>query len=195
MSRQAFALKEKNGLFAGRFYIIFADRIDMDSGVIVTSMGIGAAIFAGLIVFWFFHTFIKRKLGSEQSAQLPNSSQKANGKDMRRHPRMKVAWPATMEIPHGSIKVRLKDISLGGAFIMSGEALPLNEKFRLYVEAPDEETFALNAEVVWSNMNVPEEKVIHRGMGVRFVQNTEAARKRLEKVISRHLREANPTAV
>ena len=89
----------------------------MDSGVIVTSMGIGAAIFAGLIVFWFFHTFIKRKLGSEQSAQLPNSSQKANGKDMRRHPRMKVAGPATMEIPHGSIKVRLKDISQQGSFI------------------------------------------------------------------------------
>ncbi len=47
----------------------------MDSGVIVTSMGIGAAIFAGLIIFWFFHTFIKRKLGAEQSVQLPNSSQ------------------------------------------------------------------------------------------------------------------------
>lgn len=177
------------------FYIEFADRANMDSGVIATSMGIGAAIFAGLIVFWFFHTFIKRKLSSEQSVQLPNNSQRANGKDLRRHPRMKVAWPAAMEIPHGSIRVRLKDISLGGAFIICGESLPLNEKFRLYVEAPDEETFALNAEVVWSNMNVPEEKIIHRGMGVRFVQNTEAARKRLEKVISRHLREANLTAV
>ena len=167
----------------------------MDSGIIVTSMGIGAAIFAGLIVFWFFHTFIKRKLGSDQSAQLPNSSQRANGIEMRRHPRMEVAWPAAMEIRHGSIKGRLKDISLGGAFIVCQASLPLNEKFRLYVEAPDEESFALNAEVVWSNTNVPEEKVIHRGMGVRFVQNTEAARKRLEKVISRHLREANPTAV
>ena len=167
----------------------------MDSGVIVTSMGIGAAIFAGLIIFWFFHTFIKRKLGAEKSVPLPNSAQKFNGEELRRHPRMAVAWPAAMEIDHGSIKVRLKDISLGGAFVICREPIALNEKFRLYIEVPDEETFALNAEVVWSNMNVPEEKVIHRGMGIRFVQNTDAARKRLEKAISHHLPEAKLTAV
>jgi Tfp pilus assembly protein PilZ len=89
----------------------------------------------------------------------------------------------------------LKDISLGGAFVICREPIALNEKFRLYLEVPDEETFALNAEVVWSNMNVPEEKVIHRGMGIRFVQNTNTARKRLEKAISRHLREAKLTTV
>jgi Tfp pilus assembly protein PilZ len=167
----------------------------MDSGVIVTSMGIGAAIFAGLIIFWFFHTFVKRKLGADQSVQLPNSSHGFNGEEMRRHPRMKVSWPAAVEIGHVSIKVRLKDISLGGAFVICQESIPLNEKFRLYLEVPDEETFALNAEVVWSNMNVPEEKVIHRGMGIKFVQNTDAARKRLEKAISRHSREAKLAAV
>jgi Tfp pilus assembly protein PilZ len=167
----------------------------MDSDIIVTSMGIGAAIFAGLIIFWFFHTFIKRKLGADQSVQSLNSSKKFKGEEMRRHPRMEVAWPAALEINHGSIKVRLKDISLGGAFVICREPIALNEKFRLYVEAPDEETFALNAEMVWSNMNVPQEKVIHRGMGIRFVQNTDAARKRLEKAISRHLRETKLTAV
>ena len=167
----------------------------MNSGIIATSMGIGAAIFAGLIIFWFFHTFIKRKLGAEQSVQLQNSSQKFNGKEMRRHPRMEVSWPAAMEIRHGSIRVRLKDISLGGAFVICRESIPLNEKFRLYIEVPNEETFALNAEVVWSNMNVPQEKVIHRGMGIRFIQNTDAARKRLEKAISRHLRTAKLAAV
>ena len=167
----------------------------MDSGVIVTSMGIGAAIFAGMIIFWFFNTFIKRKLAAEQSVQFTNSSQKFNGKELRRHPRMDVSWLAAMEIRHGSIKVRLKDISLGGAFVICKESIPLNEQFRLYLEVPDEETFALNAEVVWSNMNVPEEKVIHRGMGIKFVKNTDAARKRLEKVISNHLRKAKLAAV
>ena len=167
----------------------------MDSGVIVTSMGIGAAIFAGLIIFWFFRSFIKRKLGAGDSIQLLNSAKRINGEEMRRHPRLKISWPAAIEIRHGSIKVRLKDISLGGAFVICRESLALNEQFRLYVEVPDDETFALNAEVVWSNMNVPEEKVIHRGMGIRFVQNTDAARKRLEEAISRHLREAKLVAV
>jgi Tfp pilus assembly protein PilZ len=166
----------------------------MDSGVIVTSMGIGAAIFAGLIVFYFFHAFIKRKLGAEQAVQLPSNSG-FNGEEMRRHPRMTVSWPAAMEIGHASIRGRLKDISLGGAFVICRESIPLNEKFRLYIEVPDDETFALNAEVVWSNMNMPEKKVIHRGMGIKFVQNTNAARKRLEKAIARLSREAKPAAV
>jgi Tfp pilus assembly protein PilZ len=166
----------------------------MDSGVIITSMGIGAAIFAGLIVFWFFHTFIKRKLSAEQSVQLPSRSG-FNGEEMRRHPRVKVSWTAAMEIGHASIKVRLKDISLGGAFVICRESVPLNEKFRLYIEVPDDETFALNAEVVWSNMNMSEKKVIHRGMGIKFVQNTNAARKRLEEAIARLSREAKLAAV
>lgn len=167
----------------------------MDSGVIVTSIAVGAAIFAGLIVFWFFNSFIKRRLGAEQSVQLSDSPQKKKGKELRRHPRLEISWPAVMEIPHGSIKVRLKDISLGGAFVICRESIPLNEQFRLYVEVPDEETFALNAEVVWSNMSVPKEKVIHRGMGVRFVQNTAAARRRLEEAISRHMRKTKRVAV
>jgi Tfp pilus assembly protein PilZ len=167
----------------------------MDSGVIVTSIGIGSAIFAGLLIFWFFRSFIKRRLGAEQSVQLATSSKRINGEEMRRHPRLEVSWPAAIEIRHGSIKARLKDISLGGAFVICRESISLNQQFRLYVEAPDDEAFALNAEVVWSNMNVPEEKVIHRGMGIRFVQNTDAARKRLEKAISRHLPEAKIAAV
>ena len=162
----------------------------MNSGIIVTSIAVGAALFAGMIIFWFFHSFIKRRLGAEQSVQLFNSSQKISGEELRRQPRLEISWPAVVEISHGSIKVRLKDISLGGAFVICGESIPLKEKFRLYVEVPDEDSFALNAEVVWSNLNVPKEKVIHRGMGIRFVQNTAAARKRLEEAITRHLREA-----
>ena len=90
---------------------------------------------------------------------------------------------------------QLKGISLGGAFICCPESLKLGEVFEMrFTDSPPGSLIEVTTEVVWSNTNVPEEKVIHRGMGVRFVQNTEAARKRLEKVISRHLREANPTA-
>ena len=162
----------------------------MDSDVIVTSMGVGAAIFAGLIIFWFFHLFIKRRLGADQSFQATGGSSKVNGEEMRRHPRLELSWAAAMELGHGSIKVRLRDISLGGAFVICREPIPPATRFRLYLEPPGQDTFALNAEVVWSNMNVPKEKVIHRGMGVRFVQNTDAARKHLEEAITTHLNKA-----
>jgi hypothetical protein len=156
----------------------------MDSSVIITSIGIGTALFAGLIVFWFFHTAVKRRLGADQSAQVLNSGQVAGEKDIRQHRRRELSWLATIELDRASISVRIKDISLGGAFVICKEPIPLNHKLRIYIEAPDQDAFALNAEVVWSNMNVPDEKVIHRGLGIKFVQNTAAARNRLEEAIA-----------
>ena len=95
-----------------------------------------------------------------------------------------MSWSAVMEFGRMSANVRLKNISLGGAFVICQEPVPLDEKLRIYIEIPNQDRFALNAEVVWSNMNMPESKVIHRGLGVKFVQNTEAARSRLEEAIA-----------
>jgi hypothetical protein len=38
---------------------------------------------------------------------------------------------------------------------------------------PDNEPLIATAEVVWSNENISEEKVINRGMGVRFIKMSE----------------------
>jgi hypothetical protein len=54
--------------------------------------------------------------------------------------------------------------------------------------------FALNAEVVWSNMNMPQKTVIHRGFGIKFVQNTTAARSRLVEAIAYHSKQAGLAA-
>jgi hypothetical protein len=156
----------------------------MDSSIIITSIGIGAALFVGLIIFWFFHTVIKRRLSNDQSMPANTSARLKGDRDQRQHPRIAVSWSATMEIGRMSVKVRLKNISLGGAFVICREPVPLDGKLRIYIEVPKEDRLALNAEVVWSNMNMPEAKVIHRGLGVKFVQNTEAARKRLEEAIA-----------
>jgi hypothetical protein len=39
--------------------------------------------------------------------------------------------------------------------------------------APNNEPVKASAEVVWSNANVPEDKVVNRGMGVRFIKMSE----------------------
>jgi hypothetical protein len=65
----------------------------------------------------------------------------------------------------------------------------LKEQFQLTISAPSQDPFKLNAEVVWSNINVPQDNVIHRGMGVRFIQNTEENRKRLNHSLLSHLGE------
>jgi Tfp pilus assembly protein PilZ len=161
----------------------------MDNSIIVTSLGIGLAIFAGLVIFWFFNAFVKRKLGTDQSVQLATASQKSHGEEKRQHPRVAISWAAMLEPPYEGLKIQLKDISIGGAFVVCGKPLPPKEKIRLCIKIPDQEELLLNAQVVWSNTNVPQERVINRGMGIQFVQNTNTARQRLEKAISMHLKE------
>jgi Tfp pilus assembly protein PilZ len=163
----------------------------MDSSIIVTSLGIGVAIFAGLVIFWFFNAFVKRKLGTDQSVQLATPSRKSSWEEKRQHPRVAIPWAAMLEPPYEGLKIQLKDISLGGAFVVCGKPLPPKEKIRLCIKIADQEELLLNAQVVWSNTNVPQEKVINRGMGIQFVQNKDTARGRLEKAISMHLKENN----
>ena len=163
----------------------------MDNSIIVTSVAIGAAIFAGLVIFWFFNAFVKRKLGTDQSVQLTTPSRKSDWEEKRQHPRVAISWAAMLEPPYEGLKIQLKDISLGGAFIVCSKPLQPKEKIRLCLKIPDQEELLLNAQVVWSNTNVPQEEVINRGMGVQFVQNTDTARQRLEKAISILLKENN----
>jgi hypothetical protein len=162
----------------------------MDSSIIITSITIGAALFAGLIVFWFFRFFVKRRLSADQSLQAVGNTQRKAQKDKRQHPRMEVFWSAAIENGHASVNVRLKDISLGGAFVICQEPVPLSEKLRITIETSNQDMITLNAEVVWSNMNMPQDKVIHRGFGIKFVQNTTAVRNRLMGAIAYHSKQA-----
>ena len=76
----------------------------MDSGIIVTSLAIGGAIFAGLIIFWFFNAFVKRKLGTDQAAQVTVPSQQSDWEEKRRHPRVAISWSAMLEPPHENLR-------------------------------------------------------------------------------------------
>ena len=43
---------------------------------------------------------------------------------------------------------------------------------------------SLNSEVVWSNANVPDDKIVNRGMGIRFIHNTDEVRESLKTALS-----------
>ena len=75
-----------------------------------------------------------------------------------------------METPDGTVNGEINNISLGGAFICCEKPLPIRKIFHLTMTGPDQEPVDAAAEVVWSNVNVPDDKVVHRGMGVRFIK-------------------------
>lgn len=161
----------------------------VDSTTLVNSLGIGGTIFAGFVVLWFLRTYFRRRMTKNPSNSMLVSPQKTSWGEKRQHPRLAVSWPAQMETSQGPMRVQLKDISLGGAFVVCQNPLPLTEQFHITISAPSQEALRLNAEVVWSNINVPEDNVINRGMGIRFIQNTDENRNRLKHVIMSHLEE------
>ena len=75
-----------------------------------------------------------------------------------------------METSDGTIRAEVKNISIGGAFICCKKPLPIGAMFDLVMVGPDNEPVIATAKVAWSNVNVPEDKVINRGMGVRFIK-------------------------
>ena len=156
----------------------------MDNSVILNSIGIGGAIFVALILFWFVSMYLKKRWASDHSAHGYTPSTKFSWEEKRAHPRLAISWKASIEAASQADDVQLKDISLGGAFVVCADPLPLSEKFKISIQIPGQEPLGLTAEVVWSNKNMPADKVVNRGMGIRFIENTEKDRQRLEKALA-----------
>lgn len=82
-----------------------------------------------------------------------------------------VKWPVFIETDSGIIKAITSDINRSGAFIKCSRPFKPGKKFRILIKSAEKRRILLNAEVVWSNTGIPEERVITRGMGIRFLRN------------------------
>lgn len=109
--------------------------------------------------------------------------------EKRQDPRIGIVWPVSLETSQGEVKAKIKDLSLSGAFIACRDPLPLKEQFNLTINLPDQNPLTLVSEVVWSNSNVPDDKIVVRGMGIRFTQNKAEDRKALTNAIVSYLGE------
>ncbi len=125
---------------------------------------------AFLLIVWVCYYILKAgkssDVASPTSVVLPQTSRESQ----RKHPRTNVHWPVSMETSDGIVEAEVKNISLGGAFICCEKPLPVGETFRLTMKVPDNEPIEATAKAVWSNLHIPKEKVIHRGMGVQFIK-------------------------
>jgi hypothetical protein len=159
----------------------------MNSNLLLHSIGIGGALFVGLIIFWFVSMYLKKRLASDQAVHGYMPSTRTSWEEKRRHPRLAISWQAFIEMDGETDNVQLKDISLGGAFVVCAQPLALNDRFKINIRMPNRELLVLNAEVVWSNRNMPADRVVNRGMGIRFIENTETERQRLNQALSTFL--------
>jgi Tfp pilus assembly protein PilZ len=138
-----------------------ANAIPIFGGIICF---LGIVLLSVVYYFWKFHS------GSATDYPTSVRSHPDTGADKREHPRADINWAASMETSDGRIDAQIKNISLGGAFICCKKPLSIGEVFPLTMLGPDNEPVMATAKVVWSNVNVPDEKVVNRGMGVRFLK-------------------------
>lgn len=156
----------------------------MDNAFFVNSLSIGGAIFVGLVLVWFISVYLKRRVAPEQTTPLSGTPQTISWEEKRKQPRLAVSWQAFLDNSGEKMNVQIRDISLGGAFVVCPAPLALQEKFCITIDLQDQKKLQLNAEVVWSNVNVPEDKVIFRGMGIRFIDNTAEDREALVHAVT-----------
>jgi Tfp pilus assembly protein PilZ len=163
--------------------------------ILIVSISVGGAIFVGIMLFLFVRFYFKKRVGKSLSAQgTVASAGHINWEEKRAQPRLAVSWNASFAAPHGPGRAQLKDISQGGAFVVCPAPLPLSDRFQIVIELPDGTPLTLHAEVVWSNANVPADRVVNRGMGVRFVDNDASKRRRLTDAISALVAAPQPPA-
>ena len=149
------------------------------------AIGMGVILFgillAGILIIV---RNIKRRMLPGQDKEAPAHLTDSYWEEKRQSVRTGIVWPVSFESPNGPIQGKTKDISLSGAFIVCPIPKPLKEMFSLTLNIPGQKPLSLNTEVVWSNANVPEERIVTRGMGVRFLSIAEHDRKVLNEAIA-----------
>ncbi|MBU0674353.1 MAG: PilZ domain-containing protein [Proteobacteria bacterium] len=101
-------------------------------------------------------------------------------KDRRRVERAEIKLEAQGRIGDKTVGFKTCNLSLSGAFISCPNTpLPLGTHFSLTISMPDGTPLAVEAEVIWGNTTLPTEKVVNRGVGIRFLHQSETVRKQL----------------
>ena len=96
-------------------------------------------------------------------------------------------WPATIETSSGkTAEANIASITHGSGFIKSPMKLAIGEKFQLTIHLPGRSPLQLRAEVTWSNLHLPVEKVVNQGMGIRFIEAGEDAVCLINDTITQH---------
>jgi len=135
-------------------------------------------MFVFTIVFFlvFFAVYFFRPRKQDRITPLSLEKDVLDPEDISIPHRAEPNWPATVETPTGqSAEVFIASIAHGSGFITSDTRLAIGEKFQLTIHLPDRPPLQLRAQVTWSNMHLPPEKVVNRGMGIRFIEAGEDA--------------------
>jgi hypothetical protein len=139
------------------------------------------------VVFFIIYSILSRL--KNQTKRNPDGGKLAEFKlstpgKMPAVERLKLECPALIERPQGFTKVGIKEISINGAFVTCPRPFPIGETFQIKIFFEKGKSLALKADVLWNNINVPQNQVVARGMKVRFLQLSDGERQFIEEIVS-----------
>ncbi|MGW8286760.1 MAG: hypothetical protein ACWGOD_00865 [Desulfobulbales bacterium] len=141
--------------------------------------------FAFFLVFFVVYFFRPKK--KERIASRFTERELLDPEQISLPHRAEPDWPATLVRSTGeTAEVRIASVSHGSGFIKSKIRLEIGERFQLTIHVADRSPLQLRAEVTWSNMHLPAEKVINQGMGIRFIEAGEDAVCLINDTIAQH---------
>lgn len=152
-------------------------------------MGILSITCVVLVLVSYLFSRYRAHLNNEQIGFTPVEIEEITREEKRQAMRADIQWPLEYEYNGVQVQAKTQNISSGGIFIICDEPLPLGEKFTIILSAPDRDPLLLNVEVLWNNKNLSPEKVVNRGMAVRFIGIPENERRYLNSIILAHFSE------
>ena len=119
------------------------------------------------------------------------------GEERRKHPRARFKWPVVVETKERVIYGTTADVSIGGAFISCREPLELGEIFDMVIcdvsladcPLPLDSSLRVKAGVVRLKTYDANELLLPRGMGVRFINISDAERKLIATLMPYQLKD------
>ena len=128
-------------------------------------------IFAAVFFLVFFAVYFFRPRKDDKIIPETLEKELMDPEDIPLPHRAEPNWPAVIETSDGRrAEASISSVTHGSAFIRTAAKLSIGEKFQLTIHLPHRPHLQLRAQVTWSNMHLPPEKVVHHGMGIRFIE-------------------------
>lgn len=158
----------------------------MEGSRLITQVLPAITIILGVVLFLAFKLIsrAKNRASGAKTGESLLGFQLDTPTETQDRDRRKLICPALLKKSQGIMKTSLREITLSGAFLTCPNPLPVGETFQLKIITDSPQPLQFDAEVLWNNKNVSPDKIINRGMKVRFLQLSNDDRKTLGEIVS-----------
>jgi len=108
----------------------------------------------------------------------------ADTDDRRKSPREELNWPVNISVDEEIIEGETVDISDEGLHVNCDDPVPLNELISITIAPPDRELIKVKAKVIWSDLDGIDAENRSVGIGLCFVEISDADRALFDSAVS-----------